>query len=994
MASTKTGVIITADASDLTAKLSKAMKELGAYYDQYGRLTNAAGRYIGSLSRADVELGHYIDSLGRTRDAQGNLVDGLTRAQKALRMYIDEQGNLRSAEGLIVSVSKDRLATLSAETRATIENQQAANAAAVAKKQAQSESYQAQIRLCEEKIKVLAELAKAENRPHTGEEQQRIEALEAEIKKVKELKEALDQATAATIEQLNASTQNTLDQAPANNPNNNLDQTLSQMAIIQSQVAILLKISDHGQKKVDAVTHSLILMQRAAAYSLATFSLVNQVVRAYEALRAATNAATAAELVRQAVSRNASALMITAIIAATTLYVKLISYAVDYLATIRKIVDAEDKHAVAMARLKKNGREEGDPGRLNKFAENSAWFMPSPLALAAPLLSPSFDEQQRRNRKNLGLQMDAGVESASVKQSDQFAQMRNNMSSQEMTNRDLRSTRDLSGAVSTMTSLSGLIMAYQAHKKLKEGEEKLKEMQESYAKQWGELVAQNLPMSEAEKYHDTLAVFDENIAMMKRQYKEDPSESGKAALANAMKARANYEKRGAEDMRKNYGLPDVRTPAEKYAKSLKDMAEYYAALPEPTGPDEQEELRRRQEEQAKTHAAMTEELRRSMGLPDVRTPAEKYAEAMKNAADYYAALPEPTGPDEQEELRRRQEEQAKTHTALREELQRQLGFPDLKTPGKKLAETLARIRENAEELDWTPEQTNKQIGKAQEDFAKDIGLTEKETPIDVYRRQEAQIIEQYKIGSAERARLLNLANEDLKKNLGFADIKTPAEQYAETLRNLALLESKGAIAGEQLNLQREKAARELEQSARSYYNIDKYVPHVPDTSEIQNQLRRWAEAVRLGYMSQSEMNMAQRRYAEDIKKQTYNKYGIGDLMEEIKSPAEKYMERMKDIQAAYQDKVIDFGTAQQLEAKLREKLNQNQNESTKGERLAKSMNYGSQDLYSAMVKQSNTYQSKVTSGIGQVVGELQTSRNEMTGQLASLNSNLGNLGVL
>lgn len=108
-------IVIKVNADDLDAKLSKSMRELGAHHDQYGRLLNAEGKYIGTLSQANVRMGHYIDSQGKMRDAAGRLVEGLTAAEKALRMYIDAHGDVRTAEGEFVRASDAKVEALKRE---------------------------------------------------------------------------------------------------------------------------------------------------------------------------------------------------------------------------------------------------------------------------------------------------------------------------------------------------------------------------------------------------------------------------------------------------------------------------------------------------------------------------------------------------------------------------------------------------------------------------------------------------------------------------------------------------------------------------------------------------------------------------------------------------------------------------------------------------------------------------------------------------------------
>ena len=117
-------VKISVDSTELDAKLSKAMKELGVYHDEYGRLVNKEGQFVAGLSQSKIRMGDYIDALGQMRNANDQLVEGLTSAQQKMRMYIDDMGNIRSAEGNFVGFSKDKLAAIDAETNAKLEQVQ------------------------------------------------------------------------------------------------------------------------------------------------------------------------------------------------------------------------------------------------------------------------------------------------------------------------------------------------------------------------------------------------------------------------------------------------------------------------------------------------------------------------------------------------------------------------------------------------------------------------------------------------------------------------------------------------------------------------------------------------------------------------------------------------------------------------------------------------------------------------------------------------------
>ncbi len=113
MPTTKTGVKITVDTSDIDVKflksvdqlnagLTRTQKKLGLVYNEQGLLTNALGQTVEGLTTSQIKLGQYVDELGRVRTFQDGYAERLSKTQLALGMYADEQGNVYNAAGELI----------------------------------------------------------------------------------------------------------------------------------------------------------------------------------------------------------------------------------------------------------------------------------------------------------------------------------------------------------------------------------------------------------------------------------------------------------------------------------------------------------------------------------------------------------------------------------------------------------------------------------------------------------------------------------------------------------------------------------------------------------------------------------------------------------------------------------------------------------------------------------------------------------------------------
>lgn len=89
-------------AEALNASLTKTQKSLGLTYNEQGLLTNALGQCVEGLSAAQIRLGEYVDELGTLHTYQGGLVEGLNKSQVAMGMYSDELGNVYDKTGALV----------------------------------------------------------------------------------------------------------------------------------------------------------------------------------------------------------------------------------------------------------------------------------------------------------------------------------------------------------------------------------------------------------------------------------------------------------------------------------------------------------------------------------------------------------------------------------------------------------------------------------------------------------------------------------------------------------------------------------------------------------------------------------------------------------------------------------------------------------------------------------------------------------------------------
>lgn len=124
-----TGVKITADASDLERKLellnsktaryiSNAQKQAGVHEGLYGKLVNAQNKLVEGLTLSQIRLGQYVDELGKVHTPNGEFVADLSKIEQALGFYADELGNVFNEQGKFIRITAEAKRAVSEQNAA------------------------------------------------------------------------------------------------------------------------------------------------------------------------------------------------------------------------------------------------------------------------------------------------------------------------------------------------------------------------------------------------------------------------------------------------------------------------------------------------------------------------------------------------------------------------------------------------------------------------------------------------------------------------------------------------------------------------------------------------------------------------------------------------------------------------------------------------------------------------------------------------------------
>lgn len=233
---------------------------------------------------------------------------------------------------------------------------------------------------------------------------------------------------------------------------------------------------------------------------------------------------------------------------------------------------------------------------------------------------------------------------------------------------------------------------------------------------------------------------------------------------------------------------------------------------------------------------------------------------------------------------------------------------------------------------------------------------------------------------------------DLKKAQDKGLNDDVVEKYHETLREQNKLGDVGKDARDASNsalsiikqMERAGSISDETKEALNAYNsaisraTDAFEQGVLDKEQRDAMIKQ--EAEKLGQALQKEKEAALKA-AEEKKKSIRGALGIDQLIEETKTPLEKYRETMEKVDAALQEKAITGGEADLLELKAQEeywnqmdKLAQTAQQGAEKLELGRSSASGSESLYLAMAKNSQAnFQNKIQSTTGRIATLQQNS---------------------
>ena len=233
---------------------------------------------------------------------------------------------------------------------------------------------------------------------------------------------------------------------------------------------------------------------------------------------------------------------------------------------------------------------------------------------------------------------------------------------------------------------------------------------------------------------------------------------------------------------------------------------------------------------------------------------------------------------------------------------------------------------------------------------------------------------------------------DLKKAQDKGLNDDVVEKYHETLREQNKLGDVGKDARDASNsalsiikqMERAGSISDETKEALNAYNsaisraTDAFEQGVIDKEQRDAMIKQ--EAEKLGQALQKEKEAALKA-AEEKKKSIRGALGIDQLIEETKTPLEKYRETIEKVDAALQEKAITGGEADLLELKAQEeywnqmdKLAQTAQQGAEKLELGRSSASGSESLYLAMVKNSQAnFQNKIQSTTGRIATLQQNS---------------------
>ncbi|MBQ6618629.1 MAG: hypothetical protein IJH68_00605 [Thermoguttaceae bacterium] len=851
----ETNITLKVNSSELDAKLSKSMKELKVGYDEYGRLVNAQGKFVGGLSQASIRVGNYIDELGRLRNANGQLMEGMTKTQQALRMYRDEFGLLRDAAGNTVG-----------------------------------------------EIDSLGQL----------------------------ISQLADSSTKATI-------------------------SFKMFSEIGGPLGEVAKAFGDIQAKTNLFITSINEIQRAG--------------KVFNAIKAQIDAVGKKQALVNLLTTNYIALsagIASVIVVAMEAFGDRIA---DNIVSLEGVVDALDKTTMAYESVK---------NRSDAFQKS--------FASAGAQLKISMKDQANQLIDNIDL-LDAASKKGSI------AQKILTGGAIALTAVGVGVTAALGwtgvGAVAG-AGIAGVGLGLETVSNhiggnRKEAAQKLEEAQKQLADQLYSIIEQDLPKKESVALQERLDAYEAYKKVILERCDVD-DENIARVLDKLDEAMASMTERIKEAK-----INELDKDIAKYFEEAKNHALTYEETVEKiTEAAKKNELSHEEMTKAIDRAkeAFNQKDRQDLGvdsmLESIKTPTERYNEALEKVATAlekgYITL------EQSEKIKEKlKESTGLTKDEPEQDRKQDLGVDSMLksiiTPMEQYRESLKKADQALQEGFITEEQCTKLKKKyAEETFSDVLGkLEETKSAQEKYNEEIQRANDALREGVITANQCSELQKQYAKELYSqvfsvLEGTKTAQEKYNEVIREATEAHKAGVITDREYAAIKKKTAQDM------YSDVVSSLASMKTSQQkYEEATKRAEEARRAGVISEKEETALKKKYADDLRQQKMQSLGLNSLLDEIKTPMEKYKEQIQKVDEGLKDKLITKDEAQKMKDLLYKKFFPEDFESDKSPDLkrvedrakeapmAKSVTAGSQEMYSIIAGQNKDRVDKIENNLASFV---------------------------
>lgn len=530
------------------------------------------------------------------------------------------------------------------------------------------------------------------------------------------------------------------------------------------------------------------------------------------------------------------------------------------------------------------------------------------------------------------------------------------------------------------------VFAFKAKAKTEEAYEKLAEVQNQLAEQVTGLIEQDLPKKESVALNERLQAYNEYEKIIREKCNVE-DENIVSILNQIEKAKEVVSTKIEEAKRKEL---DIDKDVVQYFEKSKDHTITYAETVEKIK-EAAEKNNLSLEEQNKAIDRATESFKKNLGvdsmLESIKTPMEKYNEAVKKVtAAYEAGLITL-------EQKNKIEEKLKETTGLindkkdepEQDRKQELGvdsmLESIKTPMEQYRESLKKADQALQEGFITEEQCTKLKKKyAEETFSDVLGkLEETKSAQEKYNEEIQRAKDALREGVITANQCSELQKQYAKELYSqvfsvLEGTKTAQEKYNEVIKQATDAHKAGVITDREYAAIKKKTAQDMYSDV-----VSSLASMKTSQAKYEEATKRAEEARRAGVISEKEETALKKKYADDLKQQKMRSLGLNSLLDEIKTPMEKYKEQIQKVDEGLKDKLITADEAKKMKDLLYQKFFPEDFELDKSPDLkrvedrakeapmAKSVTAGSQEMYSIIAGQNKDRVDKIENNLASFV---------------------------